>query len=557
MLREAKVVVVIFLQTLCVIEQNVAEKFKVGPNRGEKMTLQPSVNLALNFDKAQKKWRFAIFQAHAQSNNVTLSLNARYEYGLTVTGSDVALLFPLPIADISYPFYLRSDNNHSSYCADVIAVPYEDGAPFPGACCLTCSTEFDPNIAISSNYLETNMTFAFANVYYGRSSKQDSKAPPCDGNKMGNAHPEHFRLQYHIYVMFLPEGDVSEESYFEGVEKMAYPARIKNHGQKVNTLKAPTLPILKFLTYPSGQGAVYNIIVEDPENSYMEAAYSPVATYGCPECGQPTFIVDAVFAVIGSIAGLILCFSGFRFFKITLFVGGLVNFSVLLFIVISANSDMSHIGLMLTSVGVGVVFAVLVFALWWFTEWTRLCLFLNSLFLGFLVGATLMFTPFGALDAFHSSEFNYGAVMCACTVVVPAAFILWPRVLCIAYTSIVSSYAFVVGIDFFLHTSLSYIVIDVILHASKPQFRRDHIVVVRPFQKNDIILSSTWVVLAIMGVVFQSVHARSKKKQFPKSGFVEQKRIRKYLMSKNQVDEKTPILINTDNNDTYGANNIC
>ena len=91
------------------------------------MTLQPSVNLALNFDKAQKKWRFAIFQAHAQSNNVTLSLNARYEYGLTVTGSDVALLFPLPIADISYPFYLRSDNNHSSYCADVIAVPYEDG----------------------------------------------------------------------------------------------------------------------------------------------------------------------------------------------------------------------------------------------------------------------------------------------------------------------------------------------------------------------------------------------------------------------------------------------
>lgn len=127
-----------------------------------------------------------------------------------------------------------------------------------------------------------------------------------------------------------------------------------------------------------------------------------------------------------------------------------------------------------------------------------------------------MFTPFGALDAFHSSEFNYGAVMCACTVVVPAAFILWPRVLCIAYTSIVSSYAFVVGIDFFLHTSLSYIVIDVILHASKPQFRRDHIVVVRPFQKNDIILSSTWVVLAIMGVIFQSVHARSKKETISK-----------------------------------------
>lgn len=59
---------------------------------------------------------------------------------------------------------------------------------------------------------------------------------------------------------------------------------------QVSTLKAPTLPILKFLTYPSGQGAVYNIIVEDPKNSNMEAAYSPVATYGCPECGQPSKI---------------------------------------------------------------------------------------------------------------------------------------------------------------------------------------------------------------------------------------------------------------------------
>ena len=40
------------------------------------------------------------------------------------------------------------------------------------------------------------------------------------------------------------------------------------------------------------------------------------------------------------------------------------------------------------------------------------------------------------------------------------------------------------GIDFFLHTSLSYIVVDVILHATKPQFRKDHIVVTRPFQQN-------------------------------------------------------------------------
>ena len=42
-------------------------------------------------------------------------------------------------------------------------------APFPGGCCLTCNMEFDPNIVISYDAVETNVTFSFANVYYGRS----------------------------------------------------------------------------------------------------------------------------------------------------------------------------------------------------------------------------------------------------------------------------------------------------------------------------------------------------------------------------------------------------
>jgi len=127
---------------------------------------------------------------------------------------------------------------------------------------------------------------------------------------------------------------------------------------------------------------------------------------------------------------------------------------------------------------------LMVFALWWFTEWTRLCLLFNALFLGFLVGATLMFTPFGDLDMIQSSDFDYGAILCACTIVVPVILILWPRLLCIVYTSVVSAYAFVVGIDFFIHTSISYIVINVILHATKPQYRHDHIYVTTPFQQN-------------------------------------------------------------------------
>lgn len=104
-----------------------AEKLKLLPNRGERETLQPFGNLELTFNKAEKKWRFAIFQVHAQKNNVTLSLSQNYNYGMSVMGANVAVLFPFPIREKSYPFYLKSENNYSSYQIDVIGLPYEDG----------------------------------------------------------------------------------------------------------------------------------------------------------------------------------------------------------------------------------------------------------------------------------------------------------------------------------------------------------------------------------------------------------------------------------------------
>ena len=63
-----------------------------------------------------------------------------------------------------------------------------------------------------------------------------SKDVPCDGNKLHpDKSPEHYRLEYHIYIMFLDEGDTSEETFFRGMEKMAYPDVIKTHGKKVSS----------------------------------------------------------------------------------------------------------------------------------------------------------------------------------------------------------------------------------------------------------------------------------------------------------------------------------
>ena len=69
-------------------------------------------------------------------------------------------------------------------------------------------------------------------------SDNASKTVPCDGNKLHpGKSPEHYRLEYHIYIMFLDEGDTSEETFFRGMEKMAYPDVIKTHGKKVSLHK--------------------------------------------------------------------------------------------------------------------------------------------------------------------------------------------------------------------------------------------------------------------------------------------------------------------------------
>jgi len=68
-------------------------------------------------------------------------------------------------------------------------------------------------------------------------------------------------------------------------------------------------------------------------------------------------------------------------------------------------------------------------------------------------------------------------------------------------------------------------------------------------------LSATWVFLALLGGFVQYV--MSKHKQLPKSGFIEQKRVRKYYLDKNKEGEQTPILINGDAPRRYGSNNVC
>ncbi|EDO32654.1 predicted protein, partial [Nematostella vectensis] len=460
---------------------------------------------------------YIIFQAHSLYRNNLVSKDAGFSHETTDFGQNAAVLLELPYMGqgVAYcPFYVKS-NFTETYNLDVISVPYDDGVPFPGGCCLTCNMDVDPNIKLKYTSAKTTLTFSFANVFFRRNDKE----PPCDGNTHPNMNPYHFRLKYDIYQMFLPEGDLSEDSLFSYMEKMAYPNVIKTYGTKVSSLQAPSLPLVSFDTL-LGQGVIYNIIVHDPTTN-KEAAYSPVHTYGCSftskidGCKSIVSTVNKVFAVLGAAVGLVMCFCGHRLFKLSLFLGGLVNFGFIFFLILAEMTSITHLGLMLLSAGIGVFFGLAVFTLWWFTEYTRCCLLTNALFLGFICAGCVLFSPLGESDIWQS-DFDYGMVIVCITVVIPFLLLPWPKVLSIVYTSTLSAYGVILGMDVFLHTSLSYILLNIVIRAIETDY--SNVIVRRPFQTNDIVLACCWGFLALCGIASQFYTNRNRL-DFPKSGY--------------------------------------
>ncbi|XP_031548831.1 transmembrane 7 superfamily member 3-like [Actinia tenebrosa] len=560
--RSIGIIVIVFLE-IVIAEQAFVDKSRVlipgngkleiPANGGKTFTLQPNEQLNLQFLRTERNWFFVIFQVHSQYRRTLASTDALFTHDTTDTGSDPSVLYKLPYmhGEKPIPLYVKS-NSSEDYQIDVISIPYSNGAPFPGGCCQTCNMELDPNLKVTYDPVKTTIAFYFANVFFGRNQKEIA----CDGYPHHpGKNPEHYRLEYNLYQMFLDEGNLEEGELFKGLQMMAYPDIIKTSGNKVLTVQAPTIPKALFDTLP-GQGIIYNIIVYDPVTK-KEAAYSPVHTYGCSftstigNCYSIVSTINKVFAVVGAVIALGLCFMGHRLFKLALILGGVMNFGFIFYIILSESTSLSHTALMLTSLVIGIVGGLLMYALWSLTEYIRLCLLINGLFLGFLAAGTFLFTPVGDSEVWQS-DFDYGMVVIAMTIVTPFIMLPWPKVLSIVYTSVVSAYGFIIGIDTFIHTSMSYLVLNIVIRAIEPNY--DQVIVRRPFQYKDIILTVTWVFLSVVGISVQFYLAR-KRPDFPKSDYLEHKRIEKYYRTK-KCDERTPILIN-EHGDAYRHNDIC
>uniref|UniRef100_A0A8C2CN69 Transmembrane 7 superfamily member 3 n=1 Tax=Cyprinus carpio TaxID=7962 RepID=A0A8C2CN69_CYPCA len=440
---------------------------------------------------------FLTLQFHTHHRNVTLSYTPIPLYGSSVTAADAGLLSTLTLSQTTVSWFLKTPDGSSAAGVGVI-LPYTSADPVPGACNQEFPLEIDPNIYLQYNLFETTITFAPANIGYGRGESP----PACDVDTDSSTR---WRLVYELYQYFLPEGDLSEQSLISSLERAANVQNMQDNGRKVVSLSSHDRTQFSFSSLP-GQGVIFSVIVRDPVLN-TSASYIPVHTYACSfnstldGCSDLGRVSSKVFFTVMGLAGLFVCFVGHRFFKLSL--------NSLL------TGCLSAVRLALTAL-MGVVGGVAMVMSWWRFGSVMACVLVVGLILGFLISSIAFFTPLGDIPIFHN-DVVFWVVFACIMVFVPLFFIRWPREGNIITCGVVGGYAVVLAVNAYTYTSLSYITLDVLKRLLNHNFSRAFISV--PLQDIDFIMITVWVVLGVSGIVMQLYREKSRP-FFPPSPYV-------------------------------------
>lgn len=454
---------------------------------------------------------YLLFQAHSQNAPVTIAYSAKTPPDTTAsdTGTNTGLVVMLKAWDTDSTTYVHNSNIDNVTVLLVVSL-HGSKDPVPGGCNMEFPVEVSPFLRLVMKTTELAVEFQHASGGVPR----EAQAPKCSRNL------PFFR--YDLYVYYLDQWDLSEEHYLEAVSKMLDPSSVKSNAHQVKAYRENPKTRALFLTYP-GEGAVYSVIVEQVtwDGTVHEAAYVPVATYGClwysqsQTCRRLESAWGLVVALLLSLTGLIICFRGHRFFSFQMFFFGFLAFSLISFMIFIAITRASARDGLLAALLGGALGGLIWTAVWWLFAIPVLSISLSGLTLGFLVAATLLFTPLGEV-AFLQSSLSYW-VFISCFMLLPALLLLpQAKLLSVVSCSLVGGYCTILAADQYLGTSLSYVVLNVVRRSLIPGgYQASNTV---PFQLNDVLLSMTWAALFALGTVLQLWSERGRA-PFPQSPY--------------------------------------
>ncbi|XP_065835982.1 transmembrane 7 superfamily member 3-like [Oscarella lobularis] len=483
-------------------------------------TLAPHSALQFTISSSNSTNRFTdssffVFQVHTPRYDVTLSLEKPpnyYKDAVNSTNAGLVALVPIETEENtfkipSYDLYLYSRSNQSQ-AFEISSTSYKNNFPIPGGCCKTCNIETDPNLNVVSTLWYTTVVFELANGGFDPSNGESVHY--CGGK--GATYPE---VSYDVYLHSLG-ASLSDETLLGGWLKMKSVDDVKRYGTKVGgTFKYDDLKQVTLSSSP-GRGIVINVIARDLEGN--EVAYVPFTSYGCSFTSKENNCNDAlgahvatkVICTIVGLVGLVMTFAGHKLFKLELVIVGLMYFMFFIYIALSLTTDLSHYVRLGIGFLVGILGGLIFFAIWWRFYLLMGFVLTIGLVLGFLISSILFFTPFGAMAVWQTKLNFWIAFMCG--VLVPVVLLLlWPRTLNIVATSIVGSYAFILGVSEYVNGILVFIIADIIKKAAMPQYTTAYSVY--PLESIDIGLTAVWGVLACAGMITQFYFAEKVKKK--------------------------------------------
>ncbi|KAK9296704.1 hypothetical protein QLX08_009376 [Tetragonisca angustula] len=261
-LAKEKLTNTLFLGDGSVLQVNLTSLHDYSPYT-KRIAIEANSKSMFNVTNVSSSASFIIFQIHTYQYNVTLSYDKDYlDSNRSVFGSNVGL-FSKPTRNI---LYVRNDNVHKVE-ALLVAVAYNDKSPVPGGCNMEFNTEIAPYAMV-----QTDDTMIIVDVQPA-SAPFNSVRPNCEKNV----------VTVEMYHRFLSSWDFSLDSYFSTIINMLTVTDIKENGVEV-TSSSVFSPMRRVFNAYTGVGSVYVAVATYGDYS---AAYVPAFSYACHPIVDP------------------------------------------------------------------------------------------------------------------------------------------------------------------------------------------------------------------------------------------------------------------------------
>ncbi|CAG0895820.1 unnamed protein product [Cyprideis torosa] len=455
---------------------------------------------------------FVIFQAHSHTLPTTLSLDKVPTAKNSWSGCNIGLVKRVQ-GSVEPSVYIFNSNNEDLMIL-IAVIGYPSSVPIPGGCNMEFPVEISPFLNMSANIDLTVVSFQ-------RASSPPSTSGVSSANCVTSGIASAFvaAVEYEMYYRDLPEGDLTEDTYFDILQSSLAVEEIRQSATQVRNFDSHQKPEGFFNSFP-GMGMVYYVIVYPKGLPLQAAAYVPITTYACDielvqatgehSCNGITTWFGWLLCAFSLFLGLLISVRGHRCFALQAFVMGTLSGAFVSFIIIRALASNASPQVLLPSVSiVSVVIGILWLLIWWYQGIPILTVLLSGLNAGLLLTAFAFSSRLVNFSVFRN-DFNFWSSIASGCLLVPILLLGFAKLLSVFACALLGSFGVVVALDRYFGSTLAFTILNIVRRGTVENF--DAAIILWPLQITDIVLLS---LLALLFVGTFYIQWRSERGRAP------------------------------------------